>query len=215
MGTQLHVDSQPTNTATASLDRRPLWVVLAGSILFWVGLPFPVVFDYFEAENEAARIAIMDGDRAQFALSFGLLGVGAAVAGVGLWMLGRSLVPSARTRGSRWAKAATAATWFGLASAAGGLSRTLHAVFATPEYMADAAVDMVVGGIGWLGTVLAMIILGVFLWSAGPPKWTAVVMVLGGIAGGVTFLPLFFYLPLIVFAVAILVVQRGRSGSHS
>ena len=162
-------------------------------------------------EDEAARIAVIDGDRTQFAISFGLLGLGAAVAGVGLWMLARSLVPWTRTRGPRWHKAVLAASWLGLAGAIGGLSRTLHGILASPEYMEDASIDMVVGGIGWIGTVLAMIILGVIAWSARPPKWTEAVMVLGGVAGAVTFLPLFFYLALIVFVIANLIVQRRRS----
>ena len=50
-------------------------------------------------------------------------------------------------------------------------------------------------------------------WSAPPPKWTAVVLVLGGVAAAVTFLPLFWYIALIVFAIANLIVMRRRAES--
>ena len=193
--------------------RIALWVALAGSIIFWVGLPFPVVTDFFEAENEAERIALIDGDRTQFAIAFGLLGLGAAIAGVGLWLLGRAIAPMETQRSRRREIAARTAAWLGLTGVLAGLSRLGHALFATAEYVEgdDNVIDPVVGAIAWPATSVALIIFGVLAWSSPPPKWTAVVLVLGGVAGLLTFLPLFWYFALIVFAVANLIVMRRRT----
>jgi len=195
--------------------RTALWVALAGSVIFWIGLPFPVVTDFFESETTAERLALVNGERTQFAVAFGLLGLGAAVAGVGLWLLGRAIAPMEAERGRRRGRAAQIAGWLGLLGVLMGVSRLLHAVFATPEYMegGDNIVDPVAGVIGGLGTSVALIILGVLAWSAPPPKWTAVVLVLGGVAAAVTFLPLFWYFALIVFAIANLIVMRRRATS--
>jgi hypothetical protein len=195
--------------------RAALWVTLVGSVIFWIGLPFPVVTDFFESETSAERIALVDGERTQFAVAFGLLGLGAAVVGVGLWLLGRAIAPIEAERGRRRGRAAQTAGWLGFLGVAMGLSRLLHAVFATPEYMegGDNIVDPVVGVIGGLGTSIALIVFGVLAWSAPPPKWTAVVLVLGGVAAAVTFLPLFWYFALIVFAIANLIVMRRRATS--
>ena len=57
---------------------------------------------------------MVDGDRTQFAVAFGLLGLGAAVAGVGLWLLGRAIAPMEAERGRRRGLAAQTAGWLGL-----------------------------------------------------------------------------------------------------
>lgn len=119
----------------------PTTSVLACLTLLASGLPFPVVFDFFEAEDSAARIALIDDNRTQFAFAFGLLGLGAAIAGVGLWMLGRTITPIEARRSRRRGIAAKVASWFGLVSAIGGASRLLHGVFATPEYGEDNLID--------------------------------------------------------------------------
>lgn len=195
--------------------RTALWVALAGSVIFWIGLPFPVVTDFFESETSVERIAVVNGERTQFAVAFGLLGLGAAVAGVGLWLLGRAIAPMEAERGRRRGRAAQTAGWLGLLGVLMGASRVLHAVFATPEYMegGDNIIDPVAGVIGGLGTSIALIVFGVLAWTAPPPKWTAVVLVLGGVAAAATFLPLFWYTALIVFAIANLVVMRRRANS--
>lgn len=211
MTTDYGTEQQRIQAPPASLTnvRRALWVVLAGSVIFWIGLPFPVVTDYFESANGAERIAVIDGDRTQFAVAFGLLGAGAAVAGIGLWLLGRAIAPMEAERSRRRGLAAQTAGWLGLLGVLAGASRLLHAVFATPEYMeGDNYIDPAVGVIGAIGTSLALITVGVLAWSAPPPKWTAVVLVLGGVAAAVTFLPLFWYFALIVFAIANLIVMR-------
>lgn len=218
MTTDFETD-RPQVTAPASgamrRVRAALWVALAGSIIFWIGLPFPVVTDFFESETAAERIALVDGERTQFAIAFGLLGLGAAIAGVGLWLLGRAIAPMEAERGRPRGRAAQTAGWLGLLGVLMGGSRLLHAAFATPEYMEgdNNIVDPVLGVVGGLGTSIALIIFGVLAWSAPPPKWTAVVLILGGVAATVTFLPLFWYFALIVFAIANLVVMRRRATS--
>ena len=56
--------------------RLGLRLCLIGSVVFWVGLPWPVVIDFFDADGEAAQIALIEDQRGQFALAFGLLGLG-------------------------------------------------------------------------------------------------------------------------------------------
>ncbi len=221
MSTGIETDRPPVATTWGAVTvrvRTALWVALAGSVIFWIGLPFPVVTDFFESEDSAERIALIDGERTQFAIAFGLLGLGAAVVGVGLWLLGRAIAPMEAQRSTRRSRAAQTAGWLGLTGVLAGGSRLVHAVFATPEYLeGDNIIDPVVGAIAWPATSIAMIILGVLAWSSPAPKWTAVVLVLGGVAGLVTFLPLFWYTALIVFAIANLVVirQRARSSEAS
>lgn len=209
------VRPQENSPAGGELNRvrTALWVALTGSIIFWVGMPFPVVTDFFEAENEAERIALIDGDRTQIAIAFGLLGLGAAIAGVGLWLLGRGIVPMEARRSRRREIAAQTAAWLGLTGVLAGGSRLLHALFATAEYMEgdDNFIDPVLGAVAWPATSVALIIFGVLAWSSPPPKWTAVVLALGGVAGLLTFLPLFWYFALIVFAIANLILMRRRT----
>ena len=85
------------------------------------------------------------------------------------------------------------------------------AVFATPEYFVDGGVlgDLVyiVGMV--LGLTLSMILFGALAWSAPPPKWTAVVLILAALLGLPAFVP--WFLGLFVFAVANLVVMARRS----
>ena len=218
MTIDLEAERPPQNAPVSGVQKRiraALWIVLAGSIIFWGGMPFPIVTDFFEAENEAERIALVDGDRTQFAIAFGLLGLGAVVAGVGLWLLGRAITPMEGERGRRREIAARVAAWLGATGVLAGSSRLAHALFATPEYMEgdDNVIDPVLGAIAWPATSIALIIFGVLAWSSPPPKWTAVVLVLGGVAGLVTFLPLFWYLALIVFAIANLAVMRRPAES--
>lgn len=218
MTTDFETDRQPVHAPSdGALNRlrTALWVTLAGSVVFWAGLPFPVVTDFFESENTAERIAVVNGDRTQFAVAFALLGIGAAIAGVGLWLLGRSTAPLEAERAPRRKLAAKTAAWLGLTGLLAGVSRALHAVFASPEFMEEgnSFVDPVLGGIAWPATSLSLIILGVLAWSGRPPKWTAVVLVLGGVAGLVTFLPLFWYTALIVVTIANLIVMRRGAKS--
>ena len=193
--------------------RSALLVTLVGSIIFWIGMPFPVNMDFFDADTDAEQIIVVDENRVEIAVSFGLFGLGALIAGVGLWMLGRAIAPMEATRGSRWRMAALVASWLGVLSAIGGASRLLHALFATPEYMVEGGFDPVVGFVGMACTAMALVIFGVLAWSAPPPKWTAVVLIVGGVAGAGTFLPLFWYLALIIFAVANLWVTRRQTAS--
>lgn len=213
-GLQPGVRREDESTGGADMHgvRASLSVTLAGSVVFWIGLPWPVVRDFFEAEDEAGRLAVLDEHRLQFAVSFGLLGLGALVAGFGLWRLGRAVAPREAQRSRRRAVAARVAAWLGLLSAAGGASRLAHAVLATPEFILDSPVDAVVGLAGFVATAVALVVLGVLGWSAPPPKWAAVVLVAGGVLGLVTFLPLFWYLALLVFSIASLVVlPRGQA----
>lgn len=210
MTENLALDRAATPTPDEEIHRVRFaqWVVLAGSIIFRIGLPWPVVMDYFEAENSSDRVAVIEGDR----FEFGLLGLGALVAGVGLWMLGRAIAPMEGRlegrRGRRRRVAAIVAAWLAVASALAGLSRLLHAVLASAQFNEDTWIDPVVGGIGWIATGVALVTFGVLAWSAPPPKWTAVVLIVGGLLGLVTFLPLFWYLATMVFTIANLVVTR-------
>lgn len=62
-------------------------------------------------------------------------------------------------------------------------------------------IDVVAGVAGWIGTSLALIILGWLGLKGPPPNWACIVLVFGGVAGLVTFLPLFWYVALIIFAI--------------
>jgi hypothetical protein len=189
--------------------RTCLLVILVGSIIFWVGMPFPVGGDYFGAENDAERIVVVDENRVQIGISFGLFGLGAAIAGVGLWMLGRAIAPMEEAeRGRRRKTAAQVAAWLGLLGALGGLSRLSSAVFASPETFVQGNFGAAIGLVGMAATAVSVVVLGVLAWSAPPRRWTAVVLVLGGVVGAGTLLPLFWYFALIVFAVANLRMMR-------
>ena len=191
--------------------RTSLSVILAGSVIFWIGIPWPIGPDYWDAESDAERVLVVDENRVEFAISFGLLGLGALIAAIGLWLLGRAIT-EVETETARWRGiAAQTAAWLGLLGVLSGAGRLLAALFATPEFNVDNDIDVVLGVAGGLGTTAALIIFGVLAWSAPPPRWTAAVLVLGGVLGAVTFLPLFWYLALIVFAIANLIVMRRRA----
>lgn len=81
----------------------------------------------------------------------------------------------------------------------------LHALLATPEFYVDSPLGTAMLVVGGLGLMSSMLILGVLAWSAPPPKWTAVVMVVGGL---LSFMPDVAYVGLAIFAAANLVMLR-------
>ena len=180
-----------------------LWAILIGAVAVLVTLPFPIVGDFWDDDSDAAKIAVIDEDRLQFALVFGLSALGLVAVGIGLFMLGTAISPMESSRGR--AIAAQVGAWLGLAAAANGLSELLHALFATPEFYVDSALRAVMIVVGGISLLLAMVILGVLAWSAPPPKWTAVVLVLGGLA---SVIPDIAYVALAIFAAANLVALR-------
>lgn len=193
--------------------RTDLRVILAGSIIFWIGVPWPVASDYFGADNDAERIAVVDDQRIEIAIAFGLLGLGTAIAGLGLWMLTRDIVSMEAARGPRRGTAVKVAGWLSLLSVLAGVMRLLTALLATPEFFVDNDLDLIGLFAMFIGTAVVLIILGVLAWSGPPPKWSAVVLIVGGVLGVVTLLPLFWYLALIVFAIANLAVMRRGDAS--
>lgn len=76
-------------------------------------------------------------------------------------------------------------------------------------------IDVVAGVAGWIGTSLALIILGWLGLEGPPPNWACIVLVFGGVAGLVTFLPLFWYAALIIFAIPNFVQFRQMPTARS
>ena len=191
--------------------RKALWFGLLGSVIFLVGLPWSWNGDFFDADGEdALQVALVDDQRAEFAFSFGLLGLGALVAGAGLLMLGFAVAPiEAGERGDRHALAAKVAGVLGGVSAVAGLSRLLHALFATPEFLVDSWIDGVLYVVGpMVGLTISLLVFAFLAWGAQPvPKWTAVVLALGAVLGPITFAS--WYLGLAIFAVGNLIASRG------
>lgn len=185
--------------------KNALAVVLAGVVVTLAALPFPVVRDYWDGSDDAAQAVVIDGDRAQFAVAFGLAGLGGAIAGIGLFLLGRAIAPIERAQSTRRAGAALVAGGCGLVVAVNGLVLLLHALFATPEFYVDSAPLIVAAVVGGIAKLVSMVVFGVLAWSAPPPKWTAVVLVVGGI---LNFVPEVADVALGVFALANLVVIR-------
>lgn len=182
-----------------------LWVLLAGGVLSLGGLPFPVNGRYWDAGDDAERIAVIDADRAQFAAAYGFTALGMIVIGVGLATLALALAPAAP--GRRRHTSAAVAAWLGGIGAVGGLVVLLHALVATPEFFVDSTsfdVAVIAGGIAMM---IATIVVGVLSWSAPPPKWAAVVLIASGPLG---FVPELQQIAVIVFAAASLVALARR-----
>ena len=126
-------------------------------------------------------------------------------------MLGRAIAPIEAQKSEQRKIAALMAGWLGLVVAIGGHSRLLHALFATPEFYVDSDIDSVVVVVAVFGLLLSVVTFGVLAWSALPPKWAAVILVVGGLLS--VALSEFTYVALIVFAVATLAVTRRGAGS--
>lgn len=202
------------------MERKPVWagrhivnallVVLVGAVACIVGIvAFPVVGDYWNAGSDAAQAALIDSDRGQFAVAFGLQGLGTVVVGSGLFLLGRAIAPM-ETHGDRRGRATAAriAGWFGVVVGLSGLSGGLHAVFATPEFYVDSMIETLFVVVGGLGLVVCAVAFGVLAWAASPPKWTAVVLTIGGLVNAVG-IPDIIYVALVIFSIANLFVLRS------
>jgi len=187
---------------------RALWVLLAGGILTLGGLPFPVNGRYWDAADDAGRIAAIDGDRLQFAVAFGLAALGTIGVGIGLALLAPALASA--VPGRRRRTAATVAMWTGWIGALGGVVVLLHALLATPEFFVDSITfDVAVVG-GGIAMMLAMIIVGVLAWPAAPPKWAAVVLIVGAPLG---FVPEVQQIAVILFAAASVITLARRASA--
>ena len=189
--------------------RRALWLLIVGSVLALVGVFLPATSDFFDSDfTDAELIQMVDGDRAQYLIAFGLMGLGTVLAGIGLFVLGWAIAPT-EGETAKWRETVARAAGIGGALAAlAGLERPLVALFATPEFFVDGggALGDVVYIIGMIiGLTLSMILLGILAWAAPPPKWTAVVLIVFAVLGLPAFMP--WFVGLFVFAVANLVVM--------
>ena len=175
-------------------------VLLVGSVLFFAGFAFPAFRGLFEAETLEEEIAHIEENLSQFRLAWVLAGAGTSLAGAGLWMWGRGI---AQTGDGRSAAAATVAAWLGAVGVPNGVIRA-----AVPFGSASTAADPGFWlaefpfSIYLLGTTISMVILGWLIIRGKMPTWLGVVLILCGIAGLGTFLPLFWYAGGIVAGVA-------------
>jgi hypothetical protein len=201
------------------MERKSVWagrdvvgallVVFVGAVVSLVGIvAFSVVGDYWNAGSDAARAALIDSNRVQFAVAFGLQGLGTVVLGSGLFLLGR-VIAAVDAHGDRRRRAAARlAGWSGVVVGLSGLSGGLHAIVATPEFYVDSAIGTLFVIVGGLGLVVSTVVLGVLAWAASPPKWTAVILTAGGLATAVGLADI-VYVTLVVFSVANLFVLRS------
>lgn len=197
------------SSISASSLRLACLVLLIGSVAFFVGIAFPVITDFFEADGDKeAQLAVVEDNLAQFRLAWVLIGLGTSVAGLGLWLWGRALASA--TTGRR-ATAATVAAWMGAFGVPTGFARAIP-----PFSSAEAAVD---AG-GWeevwyiaysLATTISMLILGWLILKSTIPTWTGVLFALGGIAAIATLLPLWWYFAGIIVGIAGLRLFRPTS----
>lgn len=187
-----------------------LRVVLVGAVLILVGVvAFSVVADYWNADGESAKAAVIGSERVPFAAAFGLQGLATVVIGSGLFLLGRAITPIETRAGSGGrAMAARFAGWFGIVVGLSGLSGGLHAIFATPEFYVHSVIGSVFLFAGGLGLVVSVVVFGVLSWAASPPKWTAVILTIGGLVA-VAGLVDIVYVAMIIYAIANLFVLRS------
>lgn len=192
--------------------RKWLWLLIVGSVLALIGVFLPATSDFFDSDlTDAELIQMVDADRAEYVIAFGLMGLGTIIVGIGLLGLGWAIAPTERETASWRGTAAQVAGIGGALAALAGLERLVVALFATPEFLVDEGalgdVAYIIGMV--IGLTLSMILLGVLAWEAPPPKWTAVVLVVFALLGVPIFMP--WFVGLLVFAVANLVVMsRSR-----
>jgi hypothetical protein len=188
--------------------RNSLWLLIVGSVLALIGVFLPATSDFFDSDlTDAELIQMVDGDRAEYLIAFGLMGLGTVIVGTGLLALGRAIAPTERETAEWRGTVAQVAGIGGLLAALAGLERLGVALFATPEFFVDGGViSDVAYGIGMvIGLTLSMILFGILAWRAPPPKWTAVVLIVFALLGLPAFMP--WFVGLFVFAVANLVVM--------
>lgn len=188
--------------------RNAMWLLVAGSVVTAIGVMLPATADFFDSDlTDADLIRLVDDDRAQYLAAWVLMGLGTAVVGIGLFLLGRAIAPMERQSANWRGTVAQVAGIGGILAALAGLERVLVGLFATPEFFVDeGAFGTVVYVVGLvIGLTLAMILFGVLAWDAPPPKWTAVVLVVGAVLGVPTFIS--WFVGLFVFAVANLIVM--------
>lgn len=183
-------------------------LLLLGSILFFAGLSLPAFRGFFEAETLEAQIAHIEENLAQFRLAWVLAGAGTSIAGAGLWLWGRGVAQSASGRS---ATAATVAAWLGAVGVPNGVIRAA-VTFGSPSNAADPGIWLaeIPFVIYTLATLISMVTLGWVMVRGAFPTWLGVVFILFGIAGAVTFLPLFWYIGGIIGGITVLWRSRTR-----
>jgi hypothetical protein len=188
--------------------RKWLWLLIVGSVLALIGVFLPATSDFFDSDlTDAELIQMVDADRAEYLIAFGLMGLGTIIVGIGLLGLGWAIAPTERETAPWRGTVAQVAGIGGVLTALAGLERLVVALFATPEFFVDeGALGDVTYIIGlMIGLTLSMILFGILAWEAPPPKWTAVVLIVFALLGLPAFMP--WFVGLLVFAVANLVVM--------
>lgn len=198
-------------TGTSGLWRLSLLFVLS-AVCFFPLIMNPLVFDYFDAETDAARLEHVEANLGALRAVFTGIGVTEVALGVALWLWGRRV---AEHSGGRRGDVANAFAWVALVAGVVALVMRLTVWIDDAEAIASddlTASEIVAGLVGGSGFSLSFIVFGSLMIRGAMPTWLGVVWIACGVMFWLGILPLWFFLGALVFGIRGLIVFRaGRS----
>ena len=194
------------------LGLRPLsGLFLAAGVVFFAATMNPLIFDFFDAEDDAERLAHVVDNHTALRLLFTGIGVADAVLGLALWIWSRHVVAASSGRRRTTADIlGHVAVVVGIVSALLRLTVWIEDAesFASSDVDALDIVYVVAGGAGFSITIAG---LGYLMIRGAMPTWLGVIWVLCALLFWLGILPLWFFVGAVVFGVRGLIAFRPGS----
>lgn len=181
--------------------RKIATLFLLSAVCFFPLIFNPLIFGFFDADSDAARIEHVQEHLSGLRLVFTGIGITELALGIAMWLWGRQV--GERTPGRR-GQVARAVAWVGLAAGCASLVMRCSNWFQDAESIAStdvAALDLLVGLVAFAGFSLTMITFGWLMIRGRMPTWLGIVWVACGVVFWLGILPLWFFVGAIVFGI--------------
>lgn len=192
--------------------RRITTLFLLSAVCFFPLIFNPLIFGFFDADSDAARIEHVQEHLSGMRLVFTGIGITEVALGVALWLWGRQV--GDRTPGRR-GDVARLCAWVGLVAGCASLVMRCSSWFEDAESIASddpGSLAMIVGLVAFLGFSLTMITFGWLMILGMMPTWLGIVWVACGVLFWVGLLPLWFFVGALVFGIRGNVAFRPSRG---
>lgn len=174
---------------------------LVCALVFFPMIMNPIIFGFFDAENDAERLDHVEENLTALRLLFTGLGVTEIALGLALRSWGRRVADV--TAGRRGGMASA----FGWVALAAGVVACLTRLTAWVDDASDmasddlTAVDIVFGLVAGGGFSLSFLVFGYLMVRGAMPTWLGVVWIFSGVMFWLGILPLWFFFGALVFGI--------------
>ena len=182
------------------IDRRLSLAFLLAALLFFPMIFNPIIFGFFDAESDAARLKHVREHLTMLRLLFSVIGITELTVGFSLWIWGRRQVHLPGRSGN----VARGLSWVALTAGIAAIISRWAVWLQDSEQIAagdGASLAMLTFIVAAVGFSLAFIVFGLLMIRGPMPTWLGAVWVFCGVIFWVGILPLWFFVASLVFGV--------------